>query len=198
MKFWVAVWGMLALLLAGCTAATFSPTPTWPAAAYDTAVAYQATVITEALQAARASRMSHAFVPFVSSASCDSYSATLEFTPDKVSLAVNETLKVTVVLHNTGCSSLGLPTYQIQPRKMAALAYLSPAVQSHYLSIAPGEKDTMEFVFTAKTPGQVELIGQADFELHLTASPSPNGTPAPTPAWMWRQVKSTPITITIK
>ncbi len=184
---------MLALLLAGCTAAAFSPTPTWPAGAYDTAIAYQATVITQAIQAGS---MSYAFVPFVSSAGCDSYAAAIEFTADKLSLAVGDTLKVTVVLTNTGCSSLGMPTYQIQPRQMEALARSSPEVQSHSLSIAPGQKDVMEFLFTAKAPGQVELTGQADFEINLDTSPSSSG--GPTPAMMWRQVISTPITITIK
>ncbi len=190
---------MLVLALAGCTAASFSPTPTWPAAVLATAMVNQTTVSPVTPQAVgQEAGARHAYIPLVNSAGCDSYSAAIEFTADRVSLAINDTLKVTIVLHNTGCSNLGLPTYQIQPRKMAALAYLSPAVQPHYLSIAPGEKDTVEFVFTTITPGQVELIGQADFELHLAASPSSNDTPAPTPAWMWRQVKSTPITITIK
>jgi hypothetical protein len=195
MKIWLAVWGVLALVLAGCTATAFSPTPTWPAAAYDTAVAYHSTVITEAIQA---DKLNYAYVPLVSSAGCDSYAAEIEFSADQVSLAVNDTLKVTIVLRNTGCSGLGLPTYQIQPRKMAALAYASPEVQAHSLSIAPGEEDTAEFVFTAKAPGQLELVAQADFELHLDAGLSANGTPAPTPAGMWKQVLSTPIIISIK
>ncbi len=198
MKLWKLLWGVLALLLAGCRGVSFAPTPTWPADAFANAVDEQSTLIAQAYQAATAIRTSHAYLPFINSAGCDSYSAAIDFAPDKVTLAVNDTLKVTVVLHNTGCSNLGTPTFQIQPRKVAALTYLSPEVQTHSRSIAPGENDTVEFTFTAKAPGQVELIAQADFELHLSASPSSNGTPAPTPAWMWRQVKSTPVMITIK
>ncbi len=194
MKHRFSLWGVLILALAGCTSANFSPTPTWPAEVYDTAVAYHATVITGAIQGSK----NYTYVPLISKAGCDSYNAAIELIPDKVSLAVDDTLKVTVVLQNTGCSSLGLPSYQIQPRKMEALAYGSPETQAHYGAIPPGEKDTVEFLFTAKAPGQVELVAQADFEVHLDASPSSNGTPAPTPAGMWKQIQSTPITITIK
>ena len=193
MKLWHSVWGILALLLAGCTAATFSPTPTWPAGVYDTAVAYHATVITEAIQN---SKMNYAFVPLVSNAGCDSYNAAIELIPDKVSLAVDDTLKVTVLLQNTGCSSLGMPTYQIQPRKIEALAYQSPEVQTHSQALGPGEKDAAEFLFTAKMHGQVELAAQADFEINLDTSPSSSG--GPTPAMMRRQVISSPVTVTIK
>ncbi len=198
MKFWAAVWGILALALAGCTAANYSPTPTWPAEAYDTAIAYQSTIITEAFQTATAIRMSHVYVPLVSRSGCQSYQATVDISADKTTLAVNDTLKVTAVLRNTGCSSLGLPTFQIRPHEMDALAFGSPEVQTHYRAISPGEEDTAEFVFTARTPGQVELMAQADFEIHLDVGPSTNGTPVPTPAGMFKQVLSAPVTITVK
>ncbi len=189
---------MIALLLAGCAASNFSPTPTWPADAYGTAVAYHSTVISEAYQTATAIRMSHAYIPHINSGSCQSYEAVVEILPDKTSLAVNETLKVSVTLHNIGCSGLGLPYFQIQPRRSEILAYASPEIQNHYRSVVPGEEDTAEFLFTASASGQVELVAQADFEVGLDAAPSTNGTPVPTPAWMWKQVLSTPVTITVK
>ncbi len=192
------MWGILILLLAGCTAAKFSPTPTWPAEAYDTAIAYQSTIISEAYQTATAIRMSHVYVPLVSRSGCQSYQATVEILPDKTSLAVNDTLKVTVVLRNTGCSGLGLPSFQIVPSKVEALIFLSPKTQTHYGALPPGENDTAEFSFTAKTPGQVELVAYATFEVHLDAPPPLNGTPFPTPAGMFKQVLSSPVTITVK
>ncbi len=198
MKLWAVVWGILALALAGCTAVNYSPTPTWPAEAYNTAIAYQSTIISEAFQTATAIRMSHVYVPLISSPGCQSYQAIVEISPDKTSLAVNDTLKVTVVLRNTGCSGLGLPSFQIVPSEVEALTFLSPKTQTHYGALPPGENDTAEFSFTAKTPGQVELVAYATFEVHLDAPLSTNGTPAPTPAGMFKQVLSTPITITIK
>ncbi len=188
----------MALLLAGCAAANFSPTPTWPANVYDTAIAYHSTVISEAYQTATAIRMSHAFVPLINSGSCESFQAAVEILPDKTSLAVSDSLKVTVVLSNTGRSGLGLPTFRILPKKMEALAYVSPEIQTHGGAIPPGEQDTAEFLFTAAAPGQVELVAQADFEIHPDPCPSSNGTPVPTPAGMFKQVLSAPVTITVK
>ncbi len=195
MNKWMVVWGILALVLAGCAAASYSPTPTFPAVAYDTAVAYHSTVIAQAI---RNSKLNYAFVPFVNNAGCASFQASVEIMPEKTTLAVNDTLKVTVVLRNTGCNDLGMPSFQIQPRKMEALAYVSPEVQTHSGAIAPGGEDTVEFLFTAKTPGHVELVAQADFELHLWSPTPSSGTPVATPAWMWRQALSTPVMITVK
>lgn len=115
------------------------------------------------------------FFPFVMRAACQGYNALLDIALNKNTLIIGDTLSITLTLHNTGCSNLGLLYYQIQPPHIDHLEEITPRLQIHYLSIEPNSSDTAVFLFKANSEGQVTISGQADFEVHLEAGPPLNG-----------------------
>lgn len=127
------------------------------------------------------------YFPFIAQSECNGYKASLDFTPGKIKLSINETLTVTAILRNNGCSELGLPTYQIQPQLIEHLVPMTPTLQIHYLAILPGQTDKAQFFFMTKSTGQVMLEGVAGFEVNLKSGPP-----------IWGHVVSKPITITIQ
>lgn len=129
----------------------------------------------------------YTYVPYIAKPICNGYTASLDFDPDKTLLIISDTLTVTAVLHNNGCSKLGLPTYLIRPQQIEHMVPISPTSQTHYLSILPDQKDTAEFSFMGTSKGQVVLTGVAAFEVHLNSGPPLLGNAV-----------STPITITIQ
>ena len=115
------------------------------------------------------------FLPFVENPDCQGYRALLDMTIDKDTLSVGDSLRITLALHNTGCSELGLFSYQIQPPVIDNLKAVTPRMQTHYFAMLPGDADSVVFVFKAAKAGKVSLSGQADFEVNLTSGPPLNG-----------------------
>ena len=115
------------------------------------------------------------FLPVVENPDCTSYQAPLVMTVDKDTLSIGDTLRITLALRNTGCSELGLFSYQIQPPVIDNLEAVTPRMQTHYFRMLPGDADSVVFVFKAVKEGKVSLSGQADFEVNLTSGPPLNG-----------------------
>lgn len=115
------------------------------------------------------------FLPLVMKATCQGYTALLDIASNKNTLIIGDTLSITLTLHDTGCSNLGLLYYQIQPPHIDHLEEVTPRMQIHYLSIEPNSSDTAVFLFKANSAGQVTISGQADFEVHLESGPPLNG-----------------------
>jgi len=129
----------------------------------------------------------YTFFPYIAQPACVRYSASLDFDPDKTVLIISDTLTVTAVLHNSGCSKLGLPVYLVIPPQIEHMVPITPTLQPHFLSILPGNSDSAKFLFMATSTGQVAITGIAAFEVHLDSGPPLNG-----------DAESTPITITIQ
>ena len=105
-------------------------------------------------------------------------------------LQVNDTVTVTTTLINKGCVALGQPQYRLSVQSNQTEPIFdpdSPEPVVHYLAVAPGQSDAVDFVLQAIAPGQATLDGSASFEVHL-------GYPGPA---YWGIVWAVPLVIDV-
>lgn len=121
---------------------------------------------------------------------CEHETATLSLSVTAENVKVGEAVKVTLALSNEGCLALGMPQYdlRIQPEGQAIFEPGDPPQVTHYLAVAPGESDTVEFDITAVAEGQVGLTASVSYEVHL-------GYPGPA-YWGYRS-SGEPLIITV-
>lgn len=121
---------------------------------------------------------------------CETHMASMVVVPSAQTLKVSDALTVAVRLSNEGCVQLGLPQYRLYIRTGDVGAILAPDRPEpvvHYLAVAPGKSDSVEFDLTAVASGQAALNATASFEVHL-------GYPGPA---YWGMASSQVITITV-
>lgn len=100
---------------------------------------------------------------------CEHETATLSLSVTAENVKAGEAVKVTLALSNDGCLALGMPQYdlRIQPEGQAIFEPGDPPQVTHYLAVAPGESDTVEFDITAVAEGEVGLTASVSYEVHL-------------------------------
>jgi uncharacterized repeat protein (TIGR01451 family) len=121
---------------------------------------------------------------------CETHTAALTLSATATTLQVSDTATVTATLMNQGCVALGLPQYRllIQSDQIDPIFDPdSPEPVVHYLAVAPGQSDAVDFVLQAITPGQATLDSSASFEVHL-------GYPGPA---YWGIVWAAPLVINV-
>jgi hypothetical protein len=121
---------------------------------------------------------------------CSTHTAAMSIWAQETDLDVGETLTVTATLTNQGCGSLGLPQYTLHVEMDGSEPVFStlPEPVVHYLGIATGHSDTVQFALRAIGPGQTTLNVSASFEFHA-------GYPGL--AW-WTSASSGPLHITVQ
>jgi hypothetical protein len=118
---------------------------------------------------------------------CETHTASVVLTASDESIEVGDTVNITVTLNNIGCVALGLPQYQLRIHPSSIFAPNSPEPVEHYLAVAPGQSDTVEFELSAISGGQATLMASASFEVHL-------GYPGPA---YWGSSSGGPLFITV-
>ncbi len=102
--------------------------------------------------------------------SCETHTASVVLSASDVTLKVGEAVKVTATLRNEGCVQLGLPQYLLyiqSDRPESLFTPDNPEPVVHYLGVAPGQSDTVDFDLQAVATGQATLTASASFEVHL-------------------------------
>ncbi len=103
---------------------------------------------------------------------CGIHSATMMLSTSPEKLTIGDTIKITVTLNNVGCVALGMPLYRLyinlgSDEPESIFTPDSPEPVTHYLAVAPGQSDTVEFNLKATASGQATLLATASFEVHL-------------------------------
>ena len=108
---------------------------------------------------------------------CENWSASMTISATPASPKVGDVVTVTVTLINTSqdCPNfrlplLGMPLYRLSIQSDSPEQIFDPSNPSpitHYLGLAPGESDSVEFVLQAVGAGRVTLNSSASFEVHL-------------------------------
>lgn len=101
---------------------------------------------------------------------CDAYTASVQVTPSAQSVPIGQPIVVHVTLLNQGCAALGLPRYTLRvhaPQGQPPFNPPQPESVTHYLSVAPGQSDSAEFVLQAAQVGSGSLQAEVSFEVHL-------------------------------
>jgi hypothetical protein len=100
------------------------------------------------------------------------------------------TIRATLTNANESCLSLGQPQYRLYTHLYGLESIFSPdqpAPVAHYLGVAPGKSDSVEFTLTAIASGQATLTAGVSFEVHI-------GYPGPA---YWGYASATPLIITV-
>jgi hypothetical protein len=118
---------------------------------------------------------------------CEAYTASMSVWSTKTQPYVGDVVTVAAQLSNEGCGMLGMPEYSLhvdtgEPAVFVAIP--EPVVQ--YVSIFPGQSDTVEFALRADRPGQAALTVAASFEFH-------SGYPGTA---YWASASSEPLSVT--
>lgn len=121
---------------------------------------------------------------------CDTHTASVHVQPSAQSVPIGQQLVVQVTLLNQGCVALGLPKYTLRvhaPQGQPLFNPPQPESVTHYLSVAPGQSDSAEFVLQAAQVGSGSLQAEVSFEVHI-------GYPGPA---YWGYTTSLPIDIAV-
>ncbi|MBN2004894.1 MAG: hypothetical protein JXA21_16165 [Anaerolineae bacterium] len=121
---------------------------------------------------------------------CETDTASTLLSASAENLKLGDVLKIKVTLNNEGCVALGLPQYRLYIQSNSQESIFTPNTPEavvHYLSVEPGQSDTVEFDLTAVASGPVTITASASFEVHLEY---------PTPAyWGYSGSGEFPITV---
>ena len=157
---------MLAVLLLSillCVACAAQPNPSGPATAPETAVTTD-----RVPPASPPSTLAHTIPP--PTQTCDTHTASAQVLLSAQTVAIGEQLVVRVTLLNQGCVGLGLPMYTLRvhaPQGQPLFDPPQPEAVTHYLAVAPGQSDSVEFVLRGAQIGSGTLQANVSFEVHI-------------------------------
>jgi len=120
---------------------------------------------------------------------CEAYTASMSLRATDAQLYVGDVLTVTAMLTNQGCGRLGLPRYSVhvETDREEPVFSVIPEPVVHYVGIAPGQADTVEFALHAVRPGRAVLTAAVSFEFH-------GGYPGPA---YWASASGGPLHVTV-
>ncbi len=121
---------------------------------------------------------------------CPTHETAMALSLSDTAPQVGETLTVTVILSNTGCSGVGLPLYYLaiqSEQPWPVLVPNPPNPITHTLAIPSGGADTARFTLHVLGSGPVTLTASASFEVHL-------GYPGPA---YWSRDSAGPLGVTV-
>ncbi len=101
---------------------------------------------------------------------CETHTAAVQVQPSAQSVQIGQQLVVQVTLLNQGCVALGLPKYTLRvhaPQGQPLFNPPQPESVTHYLAVAPGQADSVEFVLQGAQIGQGVLQAEVSFEVHI-------------------------------
>jgi len=123
-------------------------------------------------------------------AACETPSAAISLRAADPRPYVGEVLTVTATLVNQGCGMLGMPrtSLHVETEGQEPVFVATPEAVVHYVGLASGQSDTVEYTLRADKPGRAALTVAASFEFH-------DGHPG---SAYWSSAAGGPLKITVR